>query len=84
MKRAFDILGSLALLVFAAPLLFFTALAVKMTSRGPVMFGHARCGRRGRKFQCWKFRTMVEEAEDWLDRDPELRAAHRENDFKLP
>lgn len=84
MKRMFDAVGALTLLALSSPLFLVTALVVKMTSRGPVLFGHARCGRGGRKFQCWKFRTMVEDAEDWLDRDPALRAAHRSNGFKLP
>jgi exopolysaccharide production protein ExoY len=83
-KRTFDAVGSLTLLALSSPLLVVTALAVKLTSPGPVLFGHARCGRGGRKFQCWKFRTMVEDAEDWLARDPALRAAHRSNGFKLP
>ena len=84
MKRTFDILASLALVVVASPFLIAAALAVKVTSRGPVLFGHGRCGRGGRRFECLKFRTMVVDAEDWLDRDPKLRAAHREHGFKLP
>ena len=84
MKRMFDLVGGLTLLALSSPLFLITALAVKITSRGPVFFGQARCGLRGREFQCLKFRTMVVDAEDWLDRDPELRAAYQENDFKLP
>ena len=77
-------MGSLALLLVGAPIFLLAAVAVKVTSRGPIFFGQARCGRRRREFQCLKFRTMVVDAEDWLERDPELRAAYRENDFKLP
>jgi len=84
LKRTFDIVTSLALLVLSLPLFVVVALAVKLTSRGPIFFGQARCGHRGREFQCLKFRTMVVDAEDWLERDPELWAAYRENDFKLP
>jgi lipopolysaccharide/colanic/teichoic acid biosynthesis glycosyltransferase len=83
-KRAFDILASLALLTLAFPLCAAVALAVKLTSRGPVLFGHIRCGRGGRDFRCLKFRTMVEDAEKWLERDPALLEAYRENGFKLP
>jgi len=84
LKRTFDIVTSLALLVLSLPLFVVVALAVKLTSRGPVLFGHARCGRYGRDFRCLKFRTMVEDAEAWLERDPDLAAAHREHGFKLP
>ena len=84
MKRTFDVLGACALLALSSPIFIVTALAVKTTSRGPMLFEHARCGRGGRTFQCWKFRTMVADAEDWLDRDPALREEHRKNGFKLP
>src|SRR5690606_36998227 len=83
-KRAFDILVSLALIVLSLPLFALIALAVKLSSPGPVVFGHARCGRMGRSFRCLKFRTMVADAEEWLERDPELNDAHRRNGFKLP
>jgi len=83
-KRAFDVLFSLVLIVLSVPLFALVALAVKVTSRGPMLFGHARVGRGGRAFRCLKFRTMVEGAEEWLERDPELQAAHRENGYKLP
>ncbi len=83
-KRLFDILVSLTLLVLSLPLFVLVALAVKLSSPGPVLFGHARCGRRGREFRCLKFRTMVQDAEEWLERDPELLEAHRRNGFKLP
>ena len=83
-KRAFDILGATVLLAASSPLLLLSALAVKLTSRGPVLFGHRRCGKGGRSFICLKFRTMVADAEAWLDRDPELREEYRRNGFKLP
>ena len=84
MKRMLDALGACALLALSSPVFILAAVAVKTTSRGPVLFGHERCGRGGRPFKCWKFRTMVADAEDWLDRDPALRDAHRQNGYKLP
>ena len=62
-KRAMDLGGSLAALLFLAPLLALIALAIKLTSRGPVFFRQRRVGRDGRIFQMFKFRTMVEDAE---------------------
>jgi lipopolysaccharide/colanic/teichoic acid biosynthesis glycosyltransferase len=63
-KRVIDIaLASLALLVLA-PLLVLTALAVKLTSEGPVFFRQQRPGLRGRPFEMLKFRTMYVNAGD--------------------
>ena len=57
-KRSFDVLGSLLLLVALSPLLFLTAILIKLDSRGPVFFRHDRVGRHGRHFLLWKFRSM--------------------------
>ncbi len=59
MKRAFDLVVALAALVALAPLLVLVALAVKLTSRGPVLFHAERAGRGGRPFRLHKFRTMT-------------------------
>jgi exopolysaccharide biosynthesis polyprenyl glycosylphosphotransferase len=63
-KRALDIAGSLFLLVVLAPLLAAIALAIKLDSRGPVLFRQARVGRGGRSFGLLKFRSMYAEADD--------------------
>jgi len=57
-KRALDIVGSAACLVGFAPLFLFAAVAVKLTSRGPVFFRQQRVGEAGRLFTMFKFRTM--------------------------
>lgn len=69
--------AALALLALL-PLLVATALAVKLTSRGPVLFGHIREGRGGRPFRCWKFRTMVHDAHR------QQRALYRQNEVDGP
>ncbi len=62
-KRTFDlVLSALALLVLA-PVLLVLALAVKLTSRGPVFYRQERVGRDGREFDMLKFRTMRTDAE---------------------
>lgn len=67
-KRALDlIVSSLALIVFA-PLLLVIAAIVKVTMGGPVIFSHERIGQHGRVFRCYKFRTMVNGAEQTLER----------------
>lgn len=57
-KRALDIVIALVALIVLAPLLLLVALAVKLTSRGPVFFKQPRVGRRGELFNFMKFRSM--------------------------
>jgi lipopolysaccharide/colanic/teichoic acid biosynthesis glycosyltransferase len=68
-KRGIDIVGSSLLLFISAPLLAAVALAIKLTSKGPVIFKQERVGWLGSRFRCMKFRTMYE------DNDPKI---HRE------
>jgi exopolysaccharide biosynthesis polyprenyl glycosylphosphotransferase len=62
-KRTFDVIGATLLLVLLSPLLSAIALAVKLTSRGSVLYRSARPGMGGAAFDCLKFRTMREDAE---------------------
>ena len=57
-KRVFDIVGSVLLLVVLSPLLLAMAIAIKLDSRGPVLFSAPRPGIGGVPFECLKFRTM--------------------------
>jgi exopolysaccharide biosynthesis polyprenyl glycosylphosphotransferase len=63
-KRIFDLLGSLAMLIAVGPLMIAIAIAIKLDSRGPVFFRQLRVGRRGERFHMFKFRTMVANAEE--------------------
>jgi len=62
-KRAMDVLLASIALLLLSPLLLFAALAVKLGSRGPMLFAQERVGLRGRTFKMLKFRTMVVDAE---------------------
>ena len=62
-KRSFDVVGASLLLALLSPLLAAIALAVKLTSRGPVLYRSARPGMGGAAFACLKFRTMQHDAE---------------------
>jgi len=57
-KRTMDIVGSLAALVFLAPVFLIVALAVKLTSKGPILFRQRRIGQYGKSFTFLKFRSM--------------------------
>jgi exopolysaccharide biosynthesis polyprenyl glycosylphosphotransferase len=62
-KRGLDILGSLIGLIVTAPILATIAILIKFDSKGPVLYRSARAGRKGRQFICFKFRTMIANAE---------------------
>jgi Undecaprenyl-phosphate galactose phosphotransferase WbaP len=64
-KRLFDTLMALVLLVLLSPLMLVIALALKLEG-GSVFFSHQRIGKKGRKFACYKFRSMVPNAEELL------------------
>lgn len=62
-KRCFDALASAAALILLLPLFLLVALAIKLDSKGPVLFRQARVGLRGEPFTMYKFRSMVVGAE---------------------
>jgi exopolysaccharide biosynthesis polyprenyl glycosylphosphotransferase len=63
LKRSFDLVGSLLITVLISPLLLACALAVKLTSRGPIVYRSKRPGIGGAPFACFKFRTMYRDAD---------------------
>ncbi len=63
MKRVLDMTVSVIAVTLLSPVLLTIALLVKMDSPGPVFYGAARIGRKGRTFTCYKFRTMVQDAD---------------------
>jgi lipopolysaccharide/colanic/teichoic acid biosynthesis glycosyltransferase len=62
-KRCFDILFSLLVLMLVWPLLVVVAVAIKLDSKGPILYLGRRVGRGGSLFSIYKFRTMVPDAE---------------------
>ncbi len=65
-KRALDVAIALAALILAAPVMLVIAVAIRLTSPGPIIFSHERVGEGGRLFRMHKFRTMVQNAEQIL------------------
>lgn len=84
-KRCFDIVGSTLLLGLLSPLLVYLAYKVSRDGGSP-FFGHERVGQCGKKFYCYKFRSMVIDAQevlaDLLEKDDQAKAEW-EKDFKL-
>jgi exopolysaccharide biosynthesis polyprenyl glycosylphosphotransferase len=66
-KRAFDIFVSVAVLLAALPVMLAAAIAIKLTSKGPVFYRSERIGLDGKPFQMIKFRTMVDGADQQVD-----------------
>jgi exopolysaccharide biosynthesis polyprenyl glycosylphosphotransferase len=62
-KRCLDVVGSCVGLTITLLLTPFIALAIKLDSPGPILFGQMRQGENGRLFKCWKFRSMYIDAE---------------------
>lgn len=85
-KRVFDIVVSLCGMVFVLPLGIFLAVIIYLDNPGPVMFAHRRIGQHGKEFPCYKFRSMVTNADEVLKKHlaehPEAREEW-EQDFKL-
>ena len=83
MNRALDLLIAVAALVVLSPLLLLCAVAIKLDSRGPVLYRQRRVGRDGRPFELCKLRTMVVDAENQgaglyiEDRDPRITRVGR-------
>jgi exopolysaccharide biosynthesis polyprenyl glycosylphosphotransferase len=66
-KRVFDLAGSTLALILLSPLLAVAALAIRVDSRGPILFRQLRAGRHGEPFEMLKFRSMEDGADDRKD-----------------
>lgn len=66
-KRAMDLIGSISGLVLSAPLLLIAAVAIRLDSPGPILFGQLRAGENGRPFRILKLRSMVAGAEERVE-----------------
>jgi lipopolysaccharide/colanic/teichoic acid biosynthesis glycosyltransferase len=83
-KRTLDIAGVIPLLLVLLVAAPFVALAIKATSRGPVLFRQTRIGRGGAPFPLFKFRSMYCDAEERLAADQDLFESYIDNGFKVP
>ncbi len=77
-KRLLDLFLVLLASPFAIPVLLILSILVKCTSKGPIFYGHKRVGKNGKEFKCWKFRSMVINADKMLEQifkeHPEMKA----------
>lgn len=85
-KRIFDITATVIGGILILPVIAIVAILIYLDSPGPIVFGHKRVGQGGREFPCYKFRSMVPNAQEaleiYLKENPEAREEW-ERDFKL-
>ncbi|HEX7022216.1 MAG TPA: sugar transferase, partial [Trueperaceae bacterium] len=83
LKRLLDLTGVIIGGLLISPLIALLALAIILDSPGPAFFGHRRLGQNGKHFTCWKFRTMVPDAQERLEAtlatNPQLREEWQQN-----
>ncbi|VYT79844.1 sugar transferase [Clostridium tertium] len=70
-KRLMDRVGAFIGIIILSPLLIIVAILIKIDSKGSTIFSQVRVGYKGREFKIYKFRTMVEDAEE-LKKDPRI------------
>lgn len=83
LKRMFDILGSLAILVVLSPVFLVTAILIRVESKGPIFYKQERIGRAGGTFGMMKFRSMVANADDQLASLLDLQGTSDQPLFKV-
>ena len=64
LKVAFDIFASICFIIFMLPVYILTGIAIKLSSKGPVIYKQKRVGKNGKEFDIYKFRSMVVNAEE--------------------
>jgi exopolysaccharide biosynthesis polyprenyl glycosylphosphotransferase len=82
LKRGADVVVSLAGLILLSPLLLLIVILIRGTSPGPAIFRQVRCGLNGRRFKFYKFRSMVQNAEELKDQLTHLN--RKTTAFKIP
>ena len=82
-KRTIDILGALIGLVLLSPIFLIVAIAIKLDSKGPIIFGHTRKGLHGKDIKVYKFRTMYQNSQEIFDNFTKEQKEEFYKNFKL-
>ena len=82
-KRVTDILGALIGLILLSPIFLIVAIAIKLDSKGPIIFGHTIKGLGGKDIKVYKFRTMHENSKEIFDNFTEEQKQEFYKNFKL-
>lgn len=85
-KRCIDVLAILITMPIVLPVMIILGILTKLTSKGPIFYGHKRIGKNGKEIKCWKFRSMCVNSQEILEQilatDP-VRRAEWEKDRKF-
>lgn len=83
-KRLMDLILAVILTIFFLPVWLIVPLLIKLDSSGPIIYRHRRVGKNGREFWMYKFRSMVQNADEILHRkDKHLLKEFKKRDWKL-
>lgn len=82
-KRLIDILGALVGLIILSPVLLIVAIAIKLDSKGPIIFGHTRKGLYGKDIKVYKFRTMYQNSQEIFENFTKEQKEEFYKNFKL-
>ena len=82
-KGTIDILGALIGLVLLSPIFLIVAIAIKLDSKGPIIFGHTRKGLHGKDIKVYKFRTMYENSQEIFNNFTKEQKEEFYKNFKL-
>ena len=82
-KRIFDLISALIALILASPFFIFIAMAIKVESKGKVIFGHTRIWKNGVPFKVFKFRSMYENSEEIFESLTKEQKEEYYKNFKL-
>mgnify|MGYP004615385099 FL=1 len=83
LKRFIDIIIGTIGLIVCIPIFIIIGIAIKIDSKGPVFFKHKRIGKHGKKLEIYKFRTMIENAEEAMKNFTEEQKKEFTENFKL-
>jgi exopolysaccharide production protein ExoY len=83
-KRCIDIFGGVLGLILTLPVFCIVALSYLLEEKkGPVFFKQIRVGHNGKRFYIYKFRSMIVDAEEWLQKDKKIFREYVKNNYKL-
>ncbi|WP_349405603.1 sugar transferase [Clostridium perfringens] len=83
LKRIFDFISSLIGLIIFFPIIIIIAVAIKLDSKGPIVFGHTRVGKDGKEMKVYKFRSMVKNAQEVFNNFTQEQKDEFNKNFKL-
>jgi lipopolysaccharide/colanic/teichoic acid biosynthesis glycosyltransferase len=82
-KRTIDIIGAILGLIILSPVFLIISIIIKLDSKGPAIFAHRRLGYKGEIIKVYKFRSMVTNAEELIEKLPEEQKLEFYRNFKL-